>query len=198
MASREAIHRLISPLQRLAGTFSRASVDLLFPLICTFCATSLEKHNESVLLCDACVESFVNESITLCQRCGMPIPEALNSNTECSHCQKVRLQFERVVTLGVYRDSLREAVIRMKKRFHEPLTVAMGRLLADQIDSQIQHNPPDLIVPVPIHWDSPHLERAQRVGTARRHYATKAQNCGLSEAAVQPQKDKETRYVKPS
>lgn len=55
--------------------------------------------------------------------------------------------------MGIYRDRLREAVIRMKQRVAEPLTLTMGRLLADVLHRRWDAaDRPDLVVPVPAHW----------------------------------------------
>lgn len=56
------------------------------------------------------------------------------------------------MALGVYRDSLRDAVIRMKQKANEPLTLSMGYLLSNLIRDRRSHSLPDLLVPVPTYW----------------------------------------------
>jgi ComF family protein len=56
------------------------------------------------------------------------------------------------MAMGVYRDELRDAVIRMKKRVNEPLTLSVGILAAKTLKKKITEFAPDLIVPVPTHW----------------------------------------------
>ncbi len=62
------------------------------------------------------------------------------------------MRFDSAVTLGVYQGKLREAVLCTKKIFHEPLTMAMGDILAARIRQQLPELRPDVIVAVPSHW----------------------------------------------
>jgi predicted amidophosphoribosyltransferase len=52
----------------------------------------------------------------------------------------------------VYRDELRDAVIRMKQRAHEALTLSMGVLAARVLKKPIVRLEPDVIASVPTHW----------------------------------------------
>ena len=82
----------------------------------------------------------------------MPRPAEMAGRVRCLECQRQAFRFDRVVTLGFYRDHLRQTVIRMK-RFHEfPLTAAVGRLLAEQLEFQLEGDRPEVLVPIPKFW----------------------------------------------
>lgn len=54
--------------------------------------------------------------------------------------------------MGIYRDALRDAVIRMKQSLHEPLTLSVGHLLAATVRERCPNTDWDLLVSVPTHW----------------------------------------------
>jgi predicted amidophosphoribosyltransferase len=55
------------------------------------------------------------------------------------------------VALGNYQSELQQAVIWMKQLAHEPLTLAMGQLLADYAATQLAEIGMNLVTPVPMH-----------------------------------------------
>jgi len=54
--------------------------------------------------------------------------------------------------LGDYRSYLRQAVLWMKRHPYEPLTRAVGVLLAERVASELGQWQPNLVIPVPMHW----------------------------------------------
>ena len=54
--------------------------------------------------------------------------------------------------LGVYEDRLRDAILNAKRPAHEPLTMALGGLLAHRWQEELLQFRPDVIVPVPMYW----------------------------------------------
>jgi ComF family protein len=62
------------------------------------------------------------------------------------------LRFSEVRTLGSYEGPLRQAVLKIKHAAHEPLAVALGQRLAEQIASRQWMETPDLVAAVPMHW----------------------------------------------
>jgi ComF family protein len=71
---------------------------------------------------------------------------------DCPVCRKNRFRFERTIALGEYAGPMQEAVLRAKRVFHEPLTLALGGMLARLVAREHADLCPDLIVPVPMHW----------------------------------------------
>ena len=57
-----------------------------------------------------------------------------------------------MVPLGQYRDELRQAVLRMKKRNYDHLSTTMSRLYTIHRGPPVLDLRPDLTVPVPMHW----------------------------------------------
>lgn len=79
------------------------------------------------------------------------MPEIATTN-QCARCCERNFHFDSVTALGVYRDALQEAVVKMKKKYYEALALAVGRLMAEALGTQILERAPDRIVPMPIHW----------------------------------------------
>lgn len=127
------------------------AMDLLLPPTCNFCERELPPPGLQPLLCDACIEGFVSFKGPFCPRCSAPV-SSVHAGDDCPRCRDHRYYFRRAMALGVYRDSLRDAVIRMKQRVNEPLTLSVGHILADHIRDRLSTSPPDLLVPVPAHW----------------------------------------------
>ncbi len=82
----------------------------------------------------------------------MPVKTSGHDNDDCPDCRTQRLHFDSVNTLGFYRGDLREAVLLMKRSQYEVLTMSVAAVLADRMSESLLHDPPDLVVPVPMHW----------------------------------------------
>lgn len=128
------------------------AVELLFPARCSYCGEDLDADKSDLLLCPSCRADVLNLCETLCMRCAMPVPESSNTADDCARCRGIRFRFEHVWPLGIYRDTLRDVVVCMKRQYFEPLVFAMGILLARHLRDQIQRASPDIMVPMPIHW----------------------------------------------
>lgn len=138
---------------QLLAEFSRGAVDLLFPARCALCGDDLDADHSTRLLCPVCRAGILNLSETLCSRCAMPVPESGNQGNDCARCRTRKLWFGHVWPLGIYRDTLRDTIVYMKRQYFEPLVFAMGRLLAEELGNRLQEDStPDIIVPMPIHW----------------------------------------------
>lgn len=125
--------------------------DLLLPPTCNACGAELPSLAQPPLFCDPCREAFLTLSGPVCPRCAAPLGPGLVQD-DCPRCRDRRYHFQAALTLGVYQGLLREAVIRMKQRVHEALTLSMGCLLADRAREVLADAPPDLLVPVPSYW----------------------------------------------
>ena len=141
----------VSQLRRGIGRAAAWATDLLLPPICNFCGRELPSPGSQPLLCDACREGFISLDTAVCPRCAAPVSE-VHAGEDCPRCRGRRYSFRSATALGVYRSVLRDAVIRMKQRVHEPLTLSMGHLLAEHICDRLWQSRPDLLVSVPAHW----------------------------------------------
>ncbi len=134
-----------------------AATDLLLPPACNFCACQLPPLAKQPLLCSTCRQSFTSQDRPVCHRCAAPV-SPVNTGEDCPRCRDHRYHFDAVVAMGIYQEKLRDAVIKMKQRAHEPLTLSMGVLLADTLDARFGRTRPDVIAPIPTHW----LKRIRR------------------------------------
>jgi ComF family protein len=153
----------------------RAGLDLVLPPACNGCGCELAPESLPPLLCAGCCDAFCTMPESFCLRCAAPVPPATGVAEDCPWCRRRSYRFARAVALGIYRGSLREAVVRMKQEEHEPLTIAVGQLLAKRLGERLTQWRPDLLAPVPAHWwkrvvrgaNSPDL-LAQSAGAAWR------------------------------
>lgn len=131
-------------------------INVLFPPRCTFCGVDVvdldgnksSPSSNDPLLCEQCLSATL-PTVNFCRRCAMPIREA-DQAEDCNNCRHQRFHFESAVALNVYEGRMREIVLCTKKVVYEPLTAALGILLARRFRDQFLL--PDLIVPVPMHW----------------------------------------------
>ena len=138
-------------LGRGLGRLLTLGTDLLLPPACNFCGADLPSLAEPPLFCDPCRQAFLTIEGAVCRRCAAPTGPG-RVEADCPRCRDRRYHFQAALALGVYQGPLRDAVIRMKQRVHEALTLSMGYLLADQVGQCLADAPPDLLVPVPSHW----------------------------------------------
>ena len=86
------------------------------------------------------------------------------------------MHYDEARTLGKYEDALREAVLKIKHPYHEPLAAGLGQQLAGQLMERPFGEPPELVVPVPMFW----LQRLWRGTNAAETLALAvAQSLGL-------------------
>jgi ComF family protein len=119
---------------------------MLCPPECVWCErpTNPDEH-----FCEDCLPLFVSDYYR-CKRCASPLPPVV-PNESCSRCEAAKWRFKAVVTLGPYRDQLRQAVILMKKKPFELLRRAVGELIAKELQAQFAQSSP-LLIAVPNHW----------------------------------------------
>lgn len=128
------------------------ALNLLFPPVCLFCKAQWVADAREPLLCEDCQRGLVSAGIKMCRRCALPVTDTAGDAADCPRCRQLRLRFDSVLALGVYRGDLRDAIIRMKQSANEALTMAAGQLLARQFGGQLSNENFDLVLPMPIHW----------------------------------------------
>lgn len=112
------------------------------PTGCAFCGG---RQQES-LVCAACASECLLKPHDLCRRCCYPSRGPLDL---CRSCWQDPPPFNRAVAAGVYVGPLRNAIVRLKYFGEKARAQPLGRVLANQVACSLQ--PPDLIVPVPLH-----------------------------------------------
>lgn len=141
------------PLRQVVMMSGRALGQLMFPPACAYCGAALDEQPVGrPCLCGDCLAVLVGGGQRACRYCASPLPRLWPDEVRCPRCRRRRFHFSRAVTVGVYRDELRQAVVAMKRPAYEPLTYSMGLLLADVVVAQLAVHRVDLIVPVPMHW----------------------------------------------
>jgi ComF family protein len=107
-------------------------------------------------LCNACDESYWNETRLRCPRCALPVaPQragACAPQAPCEYCSANRPAFDATIALADYAPPLDQLAIDLK--FHARLALArdFAMRLADAAETAFDRidGRPDLIVPVPL------------------------------------------------
>ncbi|WP_428938620.1 ComF family protein [Fontivita pretiosa] len=137
--------RLPAPLQHLRHL--RHLMDFCYPRLCGVCDSAA---GDGLEICAACmVELRQLETAPRCEWCAMPLAE---HGAPCPYCHgRGNKPFDRIVSLGVFRDPIRQLIHQIK--YHGRWTLA--EFLADRL---LEHEPvkgllteTELIVPVPLH-----------------------------------------------
>jgi ComF family protein len=133
--------------------FAKRGVDLLFPPRCVHCGGELSPGGGNHFLCGDCSAKLGPQSWPGCRRCGaLEAAEFVASPADCAVCRPIKLKFDGVIPLGSYDGVLREAVLKTKRPLHENMAVALADLLLGRRNEQLAEFRPDLIVPIPMHW----------------------------------------------
>lgn len=93
------------------------------------------------------MERLVDSSA--CRRCAMPLVE---EDAPCPYCQGKGLSpFDRIVSLGVFREPLKGAIHRAKYTRRWPLAEELAVRLFEQAEVQKVLDQADYLLPVPLH-----------------------------------------------
>ena len=137
---------------RWLRSWTTAATDLVFPPACAFCNEPSPPLEDGTLLCKLCVSHLAHRQQSLCPRCGLPAPAATPSEGACPDCRAIKHSFCAVRSLGFYENHVREAVLKIKHHSWEHLAMALGRRLGAVAADSPFPEPPDLVVPIPMHW----------------------------------------------
>ncbi|MFN3192758.1 MAG: ComF family protein [Aureliella sp.] len=151
--SKRTVHFPRHLLDRIAQ-FRGELASFLWPPECPLCETLVDDID--CMLCPRCV-SLLWEDYSRCSKCATPLPDVV-SKDGCYRCRKADFRFDRVITLGPYRDHLREAVIRLKKPHESLLRRYLAKLLAEIVQQAFAEQEQSTeevvrcIIPVPNYW----------------------------------------------
>jgi ComF family protein len=140
--------------------------NLVFPPQCAFCSAELEPPPSGPLLCADCLRRL-SPAVARCSACALPAPNMHAHDGRCPGCRQEKPAFEQARVLGTYQDQVRDAVLKIKHAWFEPLAVSLGGLLAERISQFPFPATADLVVPVPMYW----LRRLLRGTSAARTLA---------------------------
>ena len=131
----------------------QVGAELIYPPRCAFCREEILGPADRILLCPTCRKQLTAGGHAACPKCAMSLEGgAATAINECPRCRDVDWQFSAAFRLGRYRDELRKAVLRMKHPAGEPLAAAVGRMLATRRLAELSAWRPEVVVPVPMHW----------------------------------------------
>ncbi len=83
-----------------------------------------------------------------CCQCALPFAGVTNSSHLCGRCIKESPAYTNVFTVGLYEQTLRQAIHQFKFNQKVGLDRPLGQLMAQSIASDLDI---DLIIPVPLH-----------------------------------------------
>ena len=137
---------------------------LAYPSCCQLCECNLPSGEsadrfEQTDLCHDCYHSILQLDYESCPKCAQPVARdaATGMNvTElvgCVFCKAKSFRFESLTAVGLYKDRLRDVVLRVKQSSEEPLTLVAGKMIAAKIRTEIRNGLQlDAVTFVPIHW----------------------------------------------
>jgi ComF family protein len=125
---------------------------LVFPPRCVCCDRDLPEDWPDDAFCGPCLRRLAPAGWNPCPRCGADASLDAAAAGRCRQCRGMKPRFDAAVSLGGYHSGLRQAILRMKRPANEPLTLAVGRLLAQRRREQLAAFRADMIVPVPMYW----------------------------------------------
>ena len=131
----------------------------LLPGRCVLCRANSDRQLD---LCAPC-QAMLTRSWPQCHHCGLPTP----GDTEfCGACVNQSFYFRHCIALAVYQHPLDKLI----QNFKYQRQMAVGKVLAELLSQRLlQHyqrqQPPDIVVPVPLHW-----RRQWRRGFNQAHF----------------------------
>jgi competence protein ComFC len=137
-------------MMRNAGTeMLRALASLLYPPVCTICATSVNPDDYLCATCEGRIERIVPP---FCATCSEPFSGAIIGSFTCANCAHRTLHFESSVAAFRSRGVVRRVLHDFKYRHQVYLRhVVAGWLNAALDDERLRNRKFDLLVPVPLH-----------------------------------------------
>jgi ComF family protein len=140
-------------ISRRAGPPALAAVaDLIFPPLCVACRAEIERYDGWLMLCPTCDKQLAISDRPMCRRCAGVCSTADLPRGDCSDCRARKLLFVEARAIGPYDGDLRNAVLDAKHERREALAAALGQRLAQAIENKPFQEPPEVVVPVPMHW----------------------------------------------
>ncbi len=126
-------------------------VDLFLPAACPFCGTPLGEGDHATL-CNDCLSGIAPLPQARCPLCALPYITEHGTAHLCGDCLSKPPPFSRVDALGIYDGVLRSAIHRFKYQGAISLDQPLAGLLRQTLEERTDFSPPELIVPVPLHF----------------------------------------------
>ena len=139
-----------------ATDLAHGLLDLVYPPVCWVCETL--QHGLSDGVCSVCLTKITVDPHPTCPRCASTVGPHVNLLGGCLRCRDERFGFDQAVRMGPYQNGseaenlLRTVILRMKSKSGQGLADVIGRLWARTMASRLAPHHPDVVVPVPLHW----------------------------------------------
>jgi ComF family protein len=128
----------------------KGALDLIVPASCWICETLVADRPTS--FCEACERKLTADPHDVCPLCASTLPPLVAQAGYCPRCRNETFAFERVVRLGPYAGTLREAILRCKQSHGEPFSEALAALAAPFLRDRLQGQAIAGVIPIPLHW----------------------------------------------
>ena len=102
-------------------------------------------------MCPACAADFVPIGSPLCPACGIVFKSSHGPDHVCGECRRLPKHYRSARAAGIYEKSLMTALQQLKYKGNVELARPLGRLLLSAFLRWYAPEPPDLIIPVPLH-----------------------------------------------
>ncbi|MBC7764875.1 MAG: ComF family protein [Hyphomonadaceae bacterium] len=147
---------------------------LIFVPKCIFCGEVLPL-SITVCLCEKCRAQapFANDKI--CERCGKPI-DMVQGDLICKTCRNEKRYFDKGISVFVYEEKPKQAIIRFKFYNKKSFARTLGSLLAQAIKDKLTDMEIDILTYVPLH-PKRLRERGYHQTKMLAHYVSEI--CGL-------------------
>lgn len=134
-----------------------AAVDFVYPPACVLClrdlpASQSERDWWTTSLCADCRSELAPPALQDCQRCGAPAGPFADTTGGCPYCRDDHFVFETVYRLNVYEGRLREACLRAKSAWGEPMARVLADLVWERSGDEMREIGFSCAIPVPPHW----------------------------------------------
>lgn len=151
------LSRTARSLWRPARSVWDSAVDFVYPPACVLCLCDLPSSRRktdwwTTSLCAECRAELAPPVLQDCQRCGAPTGPFADTSSGCPYCRDDRFVFEAVYRLNVYEGKLREACLRAKSAWGEPMARVLADLVWERSGAQMREIGFSCVIPVPPHW----------------------------------------------
>ena len=139
-----------------ATDLAHGLLDLVYPPVCWVCETLQPRLDRGV--CPNCVTKITVDPHPTCPRCASTVGPHLDLQGGCVRCRSERFGFDQAMRMGPYlrgpeaENLLRAVILRMKSKGGQGLADVIGRLWARTLRPRLAQHHPEVVVPVPLHW----------------------------------------------
>ena len=147
---------LREPFRNGFSRLGRSLADLLSPPRCACCGKELTPNDlgaKRLFFCGPCRTAMFHNEWNRCRLCGGAIFD--QEKELCLRCVQACVKpphFDRVIPLGVYANTLRACVLRMKSPKGFKLAATIAEAYCVYRTESLRKYRPDLVAPVPMHW----------------------------------------------